>query len=185
MKLYFLSSNLKKLSEYRKFLKTELHHLDVSIDEIQGTMEEIIEHKVKTASKYLSSDSDALLVDDVGFEMDGLHGLPGPYCKDFIKIGIDNIFNIGQKVGNRATAIIYLAFYYKGSIKLFSAVNEGTIVSKRMGLNSEYCLDSIFYFKGKTFSEMTMEEKYLYGYRGLVCQKLLNYFKEEKIEFEN
>ncbi len=183
MNLFFLSSNLQKLEEYKNFLKIDLQHLNVEVDEIQGTKEEVIEHKIKTASKFLSSDSDALLVDDVSFEMDGLYGVPGPYCKDFIKIGIDNICDIGEKVGNKGSAIIYLAFYYKGEINQFKGVNRGTIVPKRLGLNDKYSFDSIFCYNDKTYSEMTMEEKCRSSYRGLACQELLKFFEMQNLQF--
>jgi len=50
--------------------------------EIQGTLDEIISHKLDHAYSVFNS---PVLVDDTGLYFDALGGFPGPYAKDFFK----------------------------------------------------------------------------------------------------
>ncbi len=182
MRLYFISSNIYKFEEYCKLFNNKLSLLNVSMDEIQGTYEQVIENKIKTARMYLNGDEDAILVDDESLLIKGLYGFPGPYIKDFLKIGLDNILDIVEKVGNDSTALINLGFYYKGTTKIFRASLDGKIVKKRTGKRGCYGFDAVFCPKGdKTFSQMSVEEKNSLSHRGAACRKLFEYLKKNEL----
>ncbi|ELQ74486.1 Inosine triphosphate pyrophosphatase [Trachipleistophora hominis] len=176
MKIYFVTSSLSKFEEMRTLLPINIYHLKLKIDEVQGTSEDIINYKINFAKRKGGLDEVALLVDDTCLALDGLHGFPGVYVKDFLKIGTDNIEDIVQKVGRNATASCHLALYCNNKVKTFSGHVKGQIVPHRGG--RQFGFDSIFQVDGnKTFSEMTMDEKNQVSHRGMACKAMVEYLK--------
>jgi inosine/xanthosine triphosphate pyrophosphatase family protein len=57
-----------------------------SVDEIQGTLDEIVRHKLRAAVAFAranyESSFDYFVVEDTSLEMDAMSGFPGPYIKD-------------------------------------------------------------------------------------------------------
>lgn len=177
MKIYFASSNISKFEEMQVLLPFKLHHLKLDTNEVQGTSEDIINHKIHRAKREEIVAGSALLVDDNCLALEGLHGFPGVYIKDFLNIGFDNIEDIVQKVGRNATACCYLGLYCNDKVKIFTGSVNGKIVPRRAGRC--FGFDSIFLPDGKdkTFSEMGEEEKNKISHRGMASKAMVDYLR--------
>ena len=91
----FITGNKKKLQEFLSIITgTPLEsHFDISnksmdLLEIQVTPEEIATAKAKEATLHCPT---AVMIEDVSLCFNALKGLPGPYIKDFLKIGRENL----------------------------------------------------------------------------------------------
>ncbi len=96
-KLYFVTGNLNKLSEYRavfeRITSVQLVHRALEITEIQGSAEDITKDKVIKAANALNKDF--VMVEDSSLSISALGGLPGPYIKYFEdNIGANGIYNM-------------------------------------------------------------------------------------------
>lgn len=76
-------------------------------NEIQGTADEIILHKLMAAYEHFKQ---PVLVDDTSLHFDELGGFPGPYIKDFI--GCMPMYDMGVKfLGTGVSAASRLGYY--------------------------------------------------------------------------
>lgn len=60
----------------------DIHDMHLELREIQGTHEEIVIDKAKTAMKLMDY---PILVEDSSLEIKSYGGMPGPYIKEFIQ----------------------------------------------------------------------------------------------------
>ena len=111
----FVTGNKNKLCEFSAILKDvdnfELRNEKIDLDELQSlSLEEIVEHKVKQAYDIIQK---PVLVEDTGFFIDELNGLPGPFIKFFLdKLGNDAPVKLIRDSNNRcATAKVCVGFY--------------------------------------------------------------------------
>lgn len=190
MKLFLLSSNQKKIDEVKKCLSIPVHVENFDVSEIQGSVEEIIQHKLQIAremfeNKHLNDgnsklrpDEYVLVMDDTCFHMNGLYGWPGAYAKDFLTLGFDKIVDIANKVGKGAEAITRLGVYYNKQVLIFEGSVKGEIGPAVSEKFSKY-FDSIFFYDGKRVSEMTVEEKNQISARGKACRALEEFLRKE------
>ena len=90
----FVSGNLKKYEEVKAIIEEGLPNYTVSqikinLMELQGQPEEIVNEKLKFA---LAQEEGPLIIEDTSLCFNALHGLPGPYIKDFLdKLGHDGL----------------------------------------------------------------------------------------------
>jgi inosine triphosphate pyrophosphatase len=175
MVLYFITGNNGKFLETQKELKTiEIEQKNIDLAEIQSMdAKEVIEHKLKEASKYINGE---YFVEDVCVNIDALNGFPGPLIKWFLKsIGRVGIFEICKSKNNfGATAFCTIGYSNNSKIKFFQGEIQGQVVAPRG--ESNFGWDPIFVPTGfeKTFAEMTLEEKNKISHRGIAVRK----FKE-------
>lgn len=178
-KFYFLTTNEKKYLEIKKLLEINVHWLNHDILEIQGDPDRIIRHKLNEAEKYISDDKNEdkiIMVDDTSFEMTGLDGFPGPYIKDFLKIGAQKIYDISLRVGKDATITTYLGLSYRNNIKIFVGTTQVQIGPIASNHNKLY-FDAIIYVNGKAFSEMSIDEKNLVSARSKACKSVRKFLE--------
>lgn len=173
--LTFITGNDNKFNEVKAIIP-EIEQLDIDLPEIQSLdPQEIVEFKLKVASESLPGN---FIVEDTSLYLDGLHGLPGPFIRWFMKaMGRDGLAKVAIDSGNtRAeakTVIGYLddagnSHYFEGSIK-------GNIVMP-LGETS-FGWDPIFLPDGHeaTFAEMGVTEKNRISMRREAAQKLANF----------
>ncbi len=104
--LYYITSNSGKFHEAELILEPHLSEKtrfflaqkELSLDEIQGSIEDITRHKAQSA--FQLNQGLPVIVDDVSFHIDALNGLPGPYIKAFLEqLGEDGIWSVVEKLG--------------------------------------------------------------------------------------
>ena len=147
-------------------------------EEQEVDQQKIVERKLELAADQLASSPQALLghakmsskgqwlagfvVEDTGFYLDCLPGLPGPLIKWFLQtIGRKGIYEICKKFDNFRAKGISLVGYVneKGDVKFFKGEVEGKVVLE----NGEdgFGWDPVFVPDGeeRTFAEMSRGEK--------------------------
>lgn len=178
-KIYFATTNLKKLKEVRKLFNTDIVHMNVPMVEIQASQEKVVYNKLDQVIS-LIGEEDTVIVDDTGVSFDGLCGFPGVYIKDFLKIGSRRILEILRKVGNNNATVsctLGVAHYKDGQIikKAFSGELKGTIVESREENSTE--LDGNFIPDGfeASLKSMSIDEKNHISHRKIASAKLTDY----------
>ncbi|KAK6089392.1 hypothetical protein P3W45_001638 [Vairimorpha bombi] len=183
MDLYFVTSNKNKLEEVRVCLNKQIHQIDMEITEIQGTKEEIAFDKLRKACKL--NLNKYVMIDDTSIEIEALNGFPGPYGKDFLKIGVECIENLVSKAGRQtvASCIIGLGIMKDNGefvYKLFSGEVRGKIVPGKQGgcgFNNVFLPDGC----NKVYGNMSVKEKSLVSHRGLAIKKMKEYIVKNRI----
>jgi non-canonical purine NTP pyrophosphatase (RdgB/HAM1 family) len=133
----------------------------------------VIQHKIKEACSITNKTN--ILVEDTSMYIDCLNGLPGPFIKYFLKaLGNDGLAELVLKYSNHnATAKVIIGFLNQDKqIQFFEGEIKGKIVAPRGGMGFGW--DSIFEIEelGKTFAELTFEEKANYSMRRFALEKL-------------
>jgi len=182
MKLVLATRNRDKIREIKHLLEdlpiTILTFADFGdFPEIEETGETLLENAVVKAKRIAQHTGHAALADDSGIEVDALNGAPGVFssryagaqctyddnCRKLIK----NM--VGVIAGNRTArfrAVVAIA-WDSDYIETAGGVVEGLITEEKCGA-AGFGYDPIFYYPpaGKTFAEMTLEEKNAISHRG-------------------
>ncbi|KAL2848454.1 inosine triphosphate pyrophosphatase-like protein [Aspergillus pseudoustus] len=178
--LNFITSNKNKLTEVRAILGSVItvENQAVDVPEIQGTIEEIAKEKCRHAAQVVGG---PVLTEDTALEFHALKGLPGPYIKHFLEAlgheGLNKMLDSFETRG--AEAVCTFAFSQgPGSEPLiFQGRTEGTIVRPRGPANFGW--DPIFEYEGKTYAEMTKEEKNKISHRSRALANLQQWLTEQ------
>ena len=181
MVLYFITGNKNKFEEAKLYLlPIELKQKEIDLIEIQSLdSKEVIEHKLKEATKHFKGE---FIVEDVSFTLDSMNGLPGPLIKFFLKsIGKRGLYNLCKSFGNfKAEAKATIGYTNGKEILFFEGIIKGKVVEPKA--ESDFGWDPIFVPErsNKTFSEMTKEEKNLISHRGKAVKKFKEYYLSKK-----
>lgn len=187
LKYYFATGNDNKFEEVSRILKKmgpiELVRVDIDIDEIQGTQEEITFAKLETIfnldeQKRLLDyfEFDGLFVEDVGLYCDGLYGMPGPYIKSAQKgLGLENLSTLVHKTGNtkaQAVCCYSVCLFNENKVVTVTGSVPGNIVNPK-GV-SNFGFDRIFHIEpvDKTFAQMDQSTKDFYSHRMVALREL-------------
>jgi non-canonical purine NTP pyrophosphatase (RdgB/HAM1 family) len=185
MNLYFVTTNIKKKLEVEACLKLPIDQICIDIDEIQGTKEEIAKDKLKKA--LIGNEEKIIIIDDTAIELKALNGFPGPYGKDFLKIGYDCIENLVSKIGRETilSTVLGLGYYKNGKpvYELFEGCIEGEIIKKDFDKDKCWEFDGVFRPLGqeKVYGEMSFEGKNALSHRAIACKKLKEYLIKNKM----
>ncbi|KAF8358421.1 hap-1 [Pristionchus pacificus] len=171
--LTFVSGNKGKIAEVAAVLGGlyEVRNVDIDLDEFQGEIDDIARRKCEAASEKVDG---FVMVEDTSLCFDALGGLPGPYIKWFLKVekgrklgpsGLHQMLSAYDDKG--AEAVCAMAFTHGRGlpITVIKGVCKGRIVSPR-GPNTfgwDPCFEPLD--TGKTFAEMTIEEKNVISHR--------------------
>lgn len=176
MDLVLVTGNSNKLKEFKSILDFEISNEKIDLDEIQSMdLREICEHKVKQAYDIIKK---PVIVEDTGFFIDELNGLPGPFIKFFEeKLGNGSAVKLLGDNKNRKAKQICMVTYYDG-IKLIhcEGIMEG-IISNEVRKGEGFGFDFCFIPSGhdKTFSELGFDFKNKLSAR----KKAIDILKEE------
>jgi inosine triphosphate pyrophosphatase len=186
MKIKFITGNKGKFEEVLHILNEwEIEHIDIDLVEIQGTSEEVIWAKAKSALAIVNA---PLIVEDVSLCFSALNGMPGPYAKDFLKtITPEGIQRLIEKSGDtKVTAICMAAYIEPGREPLiFEGSIDGTAVPLAgTAKHGPYSFNTFFQPDGysQTMGEMTMAEHAQISHRRKAFLKLKNYFETAGIQ---
>lgn len=160
------------------------------------TFEENARKKAEGYSRY--APGEVIVADDSGLEVDALHGAPGVhsarYAADQPHLAEENtddeknnarvlreLNNVPpQQRTGRFVCVLAVARDGK-TLATFQGAAEGIILNAPRGTNG-FGYDPLFYFPqiGKTFAELTAEEKARHSHRGAAFEQALAWFESQQ-----
>lgn len=188
-KLVIASNNPGKIAEiktifygvYDEIRSLADENIDIEVDETGETFEQNAKLKSEAISRIVSGD---VLGDDSGLCVDALGGAPGVYSARYSGAGnaanIELLLKNMQGVHDRTARFVCCLSLANGGQEFLAVRGEcvGEIVKTPAGENG-FGYDPIFYMKqfGRTFAEMTAEEKNEVSHRENAlekCAEILN-----------
>jgi XTP/dITP diphosphohydrolase len=183
--LIFITTNSHKVKEINDLADAEsrnitIMHRDYDYPELQ--LDEI-EAVAKESANYIRENTgieESFFIEDSGLFIPALNGFPGPFSAFvFRTIGNEGILKLmADKKGEarKATFKTVVAFCEAPQTPpiLFVGIAEGRIAEEIRG-SGGFGYDPIFEFKGKTFAEMSTEDKNHVSHRSRAFEKLLDY----------
>lgn len=172
----FITGNASKLAEVRRILP-DVESLEIDLAEVQSLdVRAVVGHKLDEARK--SVPGEAIVVEDVSFEIATLNGFPGPLIKWLLEaVGADGIARVALRLGDpRATARAVVALDLpNGTRRWFEGVVHGRVTEPRG--SRAFGWDPIFQpdGHGRTYGEMTAEEKNQTSHRAVAWRALAEF----------
>jgi XTP/dITP diphosphohydrolase len=120
----------------------------------------------------------AVLADDTGLFIAALDGAPGIHSARFDKPGHrrEKVLTLMEKKGDRSAYFETVLCFIDEDVHFFTGRVDGVITRENRGDNG-FGYDSIFEYNGKTFAEMTDEQKNEISHRKRAIQKLKEYLE--------
>jgi len=177
----FVTGNKNKLIEMQdQFDEFDLTSKKLDLDEIQDMdLKVICEHKVKQAYELLKC---PVIVEDSGFYLDVMNGLPGPFIKFFEqKLGYEALIKLLGDERNRSGSPRTCIVFYDGENMIISQGEVRGNVTMELSEGGEgFGFDFCFIPNGydKTFSELGIEVKKKISQRA-------NAIKNFKLDYKN
>ena len=194
MKLILASNNKNKLKELKeKLSKFDIEVIsqkeagfDIEVDETGTTFEE---NAILKAEAIYNEIRKPVLADDSGLEIDALGGQPGIYSHRFAgenatdEDRINKVLTLMKDVEEeKRTARFKCVGCYideNGEKHIFEGCAEGKISNEPYGQNG-FGYDPIFICElGKSFAEISREEKNKISHRGRMTDKFVKYLEEK------
>jgi inosine triphosphate pyrophosphatase len=187
--LTFVTGNKKKLEEVERLMSAsdgdfpfQLTNRKIDLPELQGEPLEIAEEKCRLAAKEVGG---AVLTEDTSLCFNALGGLPGPYIKWFLeKCGHEGLNKMLTGFDDKSAYAQTIFAFTTGpddEIHLFDGRTDGKIVPARGA--KEFGWDPVFEaaegdLAGKTYAEMTNDEKNTISHRAKSMGKLQTFLLE-------
>jgi XTP/dITP diphosphohydrolase len=192
METYILASNNKnKLREYKEKLSEfgidvisqAEAGINIEVEETGTTFAENAELKAKAIYDLVKK---PVISDDSGLSVDALGGDPGVFSHRFAgptdQDRINKILTLLENVDDeKRTAHFTCAICFideNGNEHIFEEKCEGTIARKQEGENG-FGYDPIFLYEGKTFADISSEEKNEISHRGRAIKSFVNYIRNK------
>jgi XTP/dITP diphosphohydrolase len=185
--VFFATGNIHKFNEARSILTG----LDIAVGMLRVKDTEIQSDSLKEIAQASALDAFKrcglpVIVEDAGLFIDALNGFPGPYAAYAYKtIGNKGLLRLMQNVENRKARFWSAIAYCDSSSCVpvcFKGEAEGEItVNERVGSGkSGFGFDPIFKpdGSGKTFAEMTLEEKNGFSHRAKAVRRFAEWYKK-------
>ena len=158
------------------------------IGEIEETGSTLLENSLIKARTVSSVTGKPAIADDTGLEVDALNGAPGIYSARYAGINVsyeDNIRKLLSEMssfdmGSRTARFRTVVSFHSSNEELWTeGVIEGSITMNAIGKGG-FGYDPVFRVRktGKTFAEMTKQEKNRISHRGLALEKMCQLLKE-------
>jgi XTP/dITP diphosphohydrolase len=186
--VFFATHNKGKFIEAAKITSRfgiNLKYLRFEKREIQS--DDLAEIASFAAKEISDSKNRAVLVEDAGFFVSALNGFPGPYSAYvFDTLGTGGILKILENNVNRR-AFFKAAVAYCAPRKLpkyFTGVVDGLVSRKPRGTYG-FGFDPIFLPRrgsGRTFAEMSTDEKNSLSHRALAFEKFSKWFATQQTD---
>ena len=191
-KLVFASANANKIKEIKALLPT--HFELVTLDEI-GFQEDIPEtsdtipgNAIQKTTYLKENIALDCFSDDTGLIIPALNGEPGVYSARYAgpqRNATDNMNLVLEKLVNQSDRSAYfmttIALWYENELHLFEGKVTGEIIGDKKG-DEGFGYDPIFVpeNQGKTFAEMSMEEKSKFSHRARAFEKMMLFLTEKQ-----
>lgn len=190
MKILFATANQNKAFEIQKLLPENFEIItlkDIPIKEDIPETSDTIEGNARQKAEYIAQHFDMdCFADDTGLEIDALNGEPGVYSARYagkeknpennMNLVLDKMENISNRKARFKTVI---ALYFKKEMYFFEGIIDGTIRTERAG-EEGFGYDPIFEPEncGKTFAELTIEEKNKMSHRARAFDKMVKFLNQ-------
>ena len=193
VKLYLASGNTGKLAEFGVLAATGCRALPIELELLAGydglpQFEEnaptFAENAAGKALHYSRLREGQVFADDSGLIVPALGGAPGVHSARYGGPGATNAVRIQRllgemqgKTGTERTAYFVCAIALAEQGRAIAVVTdrvEGDILDAPRGLGG-FGYDPVFYFRalGKSFAELSVEQKNHYSHRGKAFRRLL------------
>jgi len=153
----FITGNLNKVDELRRYLSFPIQHHTLDLPEIQSLdVCEVATHKAQAAYQQLQV---PVLVEDTSLTFNALGKLPGPFIKYHLEeFGLDGLCRLLDPYEDRsAVATTCFALCDADGVSLFNGKRVGTIPTEPCGATS-FGWNPIFIPEGETMTWAEMEE---------------------------
>ena len=180
--VYFSTGNTHKYHEAARVANgynIDLKHLRIQKQEIQSDdLAEIASFSARHAAK---SSRKAVVAEDAGLFVRGLHGFPGPYSSYvFDTVGTAGILRLMRNVKNRGASFQAAVAYCEPNQRpiCFTGTVGGSLAWRPRGLHG-FGFDPIFVPRegdGRTFAQMSINEKNLSSHRAKAFAKFCKWF---------
>ena len=189
MTVYCATSNPGKLREFRlaaERLAVEILELPdfKQVPACAETGRTFEENAILKARYYGQHAPGLLLADDSGLEVDALDGQPGVFSARYAGPGATDAMNNALLLGNMrgreersARFVCVIALANRGElIRTFRGVVEGELLEAPCGAEG-FGYDPLFYFPpyGRSFGEVSVDEKMAVSHRGKALTALFRY----------
>jgi len=159
------------------------------IGEIEETGSTLLENSIIKARTVFAKTGIPAIADDTGLEVDALNGAPGIYSARYAGINVsyeDNVrkllFELSSVERSFRTARFrtVISLYSLNKELWTDGVIEGSITNNPIG-EKGFGYDPVFRVlkTGKTFAEMTKQEKNKISHRGIALNKMCKLLKEK------
>jgi len=177
MDIHFITGNENKLKEVKEILNIDIKSKAIDLPEIQALNGiEIVKDKAERAFNKIQK---PVLVEDTGVYIEGWNNFPGALIKWMMKtLDCKGISKMIQPFENKkAFAETIFCLYNGQDFNIFQGKINGKIVEPRGETNFGW--DPIFEVEqtGKTFAEMTSQEKNNLSMRKIALEKLKEFLK--------
>ena len=197
VKLVVASSNPGKLREYRALagsgdeLALDLLPDFASLPSFEETAPTFAENAAGKALHYSRFTEELLLAEDSGLVVPALGGAPGPLSARWAGPGAsdaDRVRKLLEEMKDRPTGertarfVAIAALTRRGeAIAIVSDFVEGVLTREPQG-TSGFGYDPIFLFEplGRTFAELTTEQKNLYSHRARAFRKVVAFLRKRE-----
>ncbi|MGM9802862.1 MAG: non-canonical purine NTP diphosphatase [Muribaculaceae bacterium] len=186
--IVFATNNAHKLRELREICNGVMRVLSLNdinchddIAETESTIEGNAMIKARYVKEHYGYDCFA---DDTGLEVTCLNGAPGVFSARYAGEDCNSERNIDKLLANMQGAAdrsaqfrTCIALVQGEQMTLFEGVVRGTIIESRRGIGG-FGYDPVFAPEeadGRTFAEMTDDEKNAISHRGRATKKLINH----------
>ena len=148
------------------------------------------ENAAGKALHYSRTTDQLVLADDSGLVVPALGGAPGVHSARYAGPNATDADRVAKLLeamrgreddDRRAHFVCVIAVAQRGAVRaLVSAQAEGTLLDRPRGAGG-FGYDPIFFFAplGKTFAEISREEKNLYSHRGIATRKVMEFLANE------
>lgn len=190
--LIFASHNAHKLEEIRKIFPASIRLIGLEelgfTDEIEETANTFEGNALIKARTIAAKFKLPCFADDSGLEVDTLNKEPGVYSARYAGIPTDHQKNLALvlekmkgKEDRNARFKTVIALVFNGEEHLFTGQVEGLILAQAKGA-SGFGYDPIFEPEnlGRSFAEMTLEEKNKFSHRARALAKMKSFLVEKK-----
>jgi len=193
LRLFVASSNAGKLREYRALAEAAGAPVDLefipifhSLDIFEEIWPTIAENAAGKALHYSRFAEGVVIADDSGLVVPALGGAPGVHSARYAGPDASDEDRVQKVLGEmrgrkgadrQARFICVVAVAESGKMRgLFSASAEGLLLDEPRG-HDGFGYDPIFYFPGlgKTYAEISREEKNLYSHRGKAFRNTIDF----------
>ena len=182
--LRFATTNEGKVREARAYLADVVGGVtawDYDYPELQADdLDVIAAHGARDA--FEAGDGSPVFVEDSGLFVDGLWGFPGPYSSYvYGTIGNAGVWRLAEPLEDRTAAFRSVVGYCDGDVtETFEGVVRGTVVAPRGDGGFGY--DPVFEYDGRTFAELTTDEKNAVSHRGRALATFADWLAGEPAE---
>ncbi len=189
--VFFATGNIHKFDEAKRVLA----EFGIATAMIRIKNSEIQDDDIKNVAKASAIEAAQrshlpVIVEDAGLFIEDLNGFPGPYSKYVHHtIGMEGILTLLKNRKNRKACFKSAVAFNdaEGTAEYFVGVVEGRIIDKPRGIGG-FGFDPIFEPKeklGKTFGELTVEEKNVFSHRSRALRDFAEWYRKDSTKFLN